>query len=122
RVSVSTLAVMVVAPARLPSVTRTRTTPDVSLSAALGVTVPLLVVIVTGCPTNGAPVVSRTSSTKSCGSAEPTVPCSSAPPVNWVRRSDITGRGGGAGGGGGSARADVSVTATTGDGAGRAGG
>src|SRR5207247_2535684 len=65
RVSVSTLAVMVVAPARSPSVTRTRTTPDVSLSAALGVTVPppLLVVIVTGCPTNGAPAVSRTSST-----------------------------------------------------------
>src|SRR5213078_2402302 len=127
RVSVSTLAVMVVAPARSPSVTRTRTTPDVSLSAALGVTVPppLLVVIVTGCPTNGAPVVSRTSSTNACGSVEPTVPCSSAPPVNWVRRSDITGRGGGAGGsgggGGGSARADVSVTATTGDGAGRAG-
>src|SRR2546422_6983940 len=53
RVSVPTVAVMVVGPARSPSVTRTRTTPDVSLSAALGVTVPppLLVVIVTGCPT-----------------------------------------------------------------------
>src|SRR5437016_1962313 len=116
---------MVVAPARSPSVTRTRTTPDVSLSAALGVTVPpaLPVVIVTGCPTNGAPVVSRTSSTNACGSVEPTVPCSSAPPVNCVRRSDITGRGGagGGGGGGGAARADVSVTATTGDGAGALG-
>src|SRR5437879_8078264 len=116
---------MVVGPARSPSVTRTRTTPDVSLSAALGVTVPppLLVVIVTGCPTNAAPVVSRTSSTNACGSVEPTVPCSSAPPVNCVRRSDITGRGGagGGGGGGGAARADVSVTATTGDGAGALG-
>src|SRR6266576_5225573 len=120
RVSVSTLAVMVVAPARSPSGTRTRTTPDVSLSAALGVTVPLLAAIVTGCPTNGAPVVSRTSSTNACGSVEPTVPCSSAPPVNWVRGSDITGRGG-AGGGGGAACADVSVTATTGDGAGALG-
>src|SRR2546422_3928417 len=121
RVSVPTLAVMVVGPARSPSVTRTRTTPDVSLSAALGVTVPpLLVVIVTGCPTNGAPVVSRTSSTNACGSVEPTVPCSPAPPVNCVRRSDITGRGG-AGGGGGAARADVSVTATTGDGTGALG-
>src|SRR2546425_11215792 len=125
RVSVPTLAVMVVGPARSPSVTRTRTTPDVSLSAALGVTVPLFAVIVTGCPTNGAPVVSRTSSTNACGSVEPTVPCSSPPPVNWVRRSDITGRGGagggGGGGGGGAARADVSVTATTRDGAGALG-
>src|SRR5256885_17162835 len=117
---------MVVAPARSPSVTRTRTTPDVSLSAALGVTVPLFAVIVTGCPTNAAPVVSRTSSTNACGSVEPTVPCSSAPPVNWVRRSDITGRGAaGGGGGGGAGRAGVSVgarvTATTGDGAGALG-
>src|SRR2546426_8435639 len=50
----------------------------------------------------------RSSSTNACGSVEPTVPCSSAPPVNWVRRSDITGRGA-AGGRGGAARAGVSV-------------
>src|SRR5213078_2317112 len=124
RVSVPTPAVMVVGPARSPSVTRTRTTPDASLSAALGVTVPLVVTMVTGSPATGAPAVSLTSSTSAWLRVEPTLPCSSTPRANWVSRSDITG--GGGGGGGGSARATtagVSIgvaggLATTGNGAG----
>src|SRR5205823_9497232 len=54
---------------------------------------------VTSSPTNGAPVVSRTSSTSGTASAAPAVPCSSVPCVNRVSPSDTTGLGGGGGGG-----------------------
>ena len=54
---------------------------------------------VTSWPTNGAPVVSRTSSSSGTGSAAPAVPCRSTPCVNRVSPSDTTGRGGGGGAG-----------------------
>ena len=83
---------------------------DETGSALPGVTVPPVATIVTRWPAMGAPAVSRTSSTSAWPSADPTVPCSSAPGVNRVSGSDITGRGGG----GGSARA-TGVGGETGD-------
>src|SRR2546430_8628086 len=98
RVSGPTFAVTVTGPARSPSDTRTRTSPDRSVVATAGSTLPPVAVTVTCCPRNGAPVVSRTSSTSGTGSALPALPCSSTPCVNRVSPSDTTGRGGGGGG------------------------
>src|SRR5439155_83006 len=92
RVSGPTFAVTTTGPARSPSVTCTCTLPVRSVVATAGSTVPPLAVSVTICPTNGAPVVSRTSSTSGTGSAAPAVPCRSRPCVNRVRPSDTTGR------------------------------
>src|SRR5439155_9377714 len=99
RLNVPTLAVITTGPARSGSVTRTRTVPVGSVSAAVGVTAPADTANAAGCLAMGSPAVSRTSSTTA--TVEPAAPCCPAPRVNWVASSAGTGRGGGGGGAGG---------------------
>src|SRR3989441_529319 len=99
RLNVPTLAVITTGPARSGSVTRTRTVPVGSVSAAVGVTAPADTANAAGCLATGSPALSRTSSTTA--TVEPAAPCCPAPRVNWVTSSAGTGRGGGGAGGGG---------------------